>query len=60
MLRIIPEFYDIKRAVVALQQVCLRTAAHLPDQSDGVDGHAGFRLILSSRAIDWMGRNGPC
>jgi hypothetical protein len=41
MLGIIAELDDLEVAVIALEQVGLRTAAHFPDQAPGVDGHGG-------------------
>ena len=41
MLRIIAELDDVEVAIVALQQVSLRAAAHFSNQAPGMDGHGG-------------------
>jgi hypothetical protein len=42
MLWIITELDDVEVAVVAFEQVGLRSTAHFPDQARGVDGHLGW------------------
>jgi hypothetical protein len=36
-LGIVGEFHDIKKAIIALQQVGLRAATHFPDEPASVD-----------------------
>ena len=39
MLGIIAELDDVEMAIVALEQVGLRSTTHFPDQTPGKDGH---------------------
>jgi hypothetical protein len=41
MLGIVAELDDVEVAVIAFEQVGLRTAAHFPDEARGVYGHDG-------------------
>jgi hypothetical protein len=46
VLRIIEELDDVEVAIVAFEQVGLRSAAHFPDEAGGVDGH-GWEVNVS-------------
>ena len=60
MLRVIAKFDDVEMAVVALQQMRLRAAAHLPDQACGFDQHqeckgsfyGSWHLAFGRRLLD--------
>src|SRR5579863_515378 len=45
MLRIVEEFYDVVASVGGLQEMRLRSAAHLANQSAGIDRHSKKRYL---------------